>query len=321
MDILNNNHLNGRMNILTNLNINLKKSRILTGMILIFFLIIIASSCEKYIDMEIPDKGRKISANCFFTDTGTVVVFLHKSRFILDTYSEFHSINGAAVILYENGIPVSTLFEEETGKYVSQDFLPSAGASYTLKVIKDSEEITASSYVPHAVPFVLVDTLRVMSEYSENLRFRIRINDPSETDDFYVVTFDHNNDDDHFSYWGNSLIMTTIDPFVSYNWILMGAVFTDDLFSGQSQIVSFDLDLYNFHRDTTDVVIRLWSISRDMYMYISTYQAQDNASNNPFTEPVMVYNNIENGYGIFAGYSTFTDSIKIPQYTEGYEIE
>jgi len=320
MDNLNQNQLNDRMTVMTNNNTPRKLSGILTGLLLIFFIMLLISSCEKYIDMEIPDRGRKVTANCFFTDTGSVVVLLYKSRFILDVYSQFHSVSGASVVLLENGVPVTTLVETEAGIYVSEGFIPSAGAAYTLKVFKDSEEISASSYIPHTVPFVLVDTLRVMSEYSENLRFRIRINDPSETDNFYVVTFDHNHNDDHFSYWGNSLTMTTIDPYVSFNWIVMGAIFTDDLFNGQNQIVSFDLDIYNFYRDTTNVIIRLWSISRDMYMYLSTYQAQDNASNNPFTEPVMVYNNIENGYGIFAGYSIMTDSVKIPQLTEDWEI-
>jgi len=32
--------------------------------------------------------------------------------------------------------------------------------------------------------------------------------------------------------------------------------------------------------------------------------------NDPFAEPVQVYNNIENGFGIFAGYAADVDTIK-----------
>ena len=36
-----------------------------------------------------------------------------------------------------------------------------------------------------------------------------------------------------------------------------------------------------------------------------------NAKGNPFVEPVQVYENITNGYGIFAGYSSYKDSIVV----------
>jgi len=47
-------------------------------------------------------------------------------------------------------------------------------------------------------------------------------------------------------------------------------------------------------------------------LYAVTSQAQQNTNGSPFSEPVMVYNNIKNGYWIFAGASVYKDSIIVP---------
>ena len=65
--------------------------------------------------------------------------------------------------------------------------------------------------------------------------------------------------------------------------------------------------------------MHLSSLSEDLYQYLKSYY-HHNAVKPKFyefwledifdrTEPVPVYTNIENGYGIFGGYSTSVDSI------------
>jgi len=279
-------------------------------------LIILCFSCEKYIDMEIPDKGRKIVANCFLSDTGNVTITLHKSRFILDN-SNFDIITGADILLYEDGILVNTLTEDSPGIYISNGYIPISGKNYSIKVSKGTDEVTASTILPSPVPFVFVDTSRIQSEYYEYLRIKIRITDPPGVENYYMIGFEMPPKDSELEYsYVYPLNFVTDEPFIESYTDGYG-LFSDVLFRGQSQVMSFDFDTYNFFNDTNTVYIKLRSISKDMYMYLLTLEAQRNASFSPFAEPVMVYNNILEGYGIFAGYTTYTDSIHIPFINSG----
>ena len=58
----------------------------------------------------------------------------------------------------------------------------------------------------------------------------------------------------------------------------------------------------------TQVWITLSSVSYDRYLFEQSYSIYQNAQNNPFAEPVILHNNIKNGFGIFttAAESTFT---------------
>ena len=45
----------------------------------------------------------------------------------------------------------------------------------------------------------------------------------------------------------------------------------------------------------------LHNISQDYYYYRRSLELYNQSSDNPFAQPVQVYSNIENGFGIFAG--------------------
>lgn len=48
--------------------------------------------------------------------------------------------------------------------------------------------------------------------------------------------------------------------------------------------------------------LQINKVSPAYYNYKETLALQSSINNNPFAEPVSVYSNIRNGYGIFAGY-------------------
>jgi hypothetical protein len=60
--------------------------------IYILFIILLFGSCEKYIDIAIPDEGRKMAVNCFLNDTDKPILMLTRSKFILDSGNEFSMI-------------------------------------------------------------------------------------------------------------------------------------------------------------------------------------------------------------------------------------
>ncbi len=52
-------------------------------------------------------------------------------------------------------------------------------------------------------------------------------------------------------------------------------------------------------------------MNRSGYLYRRSIDDYENAQGDPFAEPVQVYSNIENGYGIFAGFSKSTYEISM----------
>ena len=52
--------------------------------------------------------------------------------------------------------------------------------------------------------------------------------------------------------------------------------------------------------------LQVLHISEAYYEYLKTARLHDESRENPFAEPLNVYGNVENGYGIFAGYSSQT---------------
>ena len=60
------------------------------------------------------------------------------------------------------------------------------------------------------------------------------------------------------------------------------------------------------------IYISTSSISQEYYWYETSYQNYMNAQGTGFfSQPVQVYTNIQNGLGVFAGYSTRIDSIVV----------
>ena len=58
-----------------------------------------------------------------------------------------------------------------------------------------------------------------------------------------------------------------------------------------------------------NIIVTLRTLSEDYYNYKITGSLQQNTSDNPFAQPVNVHDNIDDGFGIFAGYSEHNYSV------------
>jgi len=58
-------------------------------------------------------------------------------------------------------------------------------------------------------------------------------------------------------------------------------------------------------------LIYVTSMNKAGYLYRKSVKEYQNSSGDPFSEPVLIYSNIENGYGIFAGYSTNYNRVRL----------
>jgi hypothetical protein len=89
-------------------------------------------------------------------------------------------------------------------------------------------------------------------------------------------------------------------------------LFTDDIFNGKTYDLKFNLNddiTYYFQEMNTNhlgfyvITVELQSLSQDVYYYMKSLSLSNANSGGLFMEPVPIYNNIDNGLGIFGGCS------------------
>ena len=74
-------------------------------------------------------------------------------------------------------------------------------------------------------------------------------------------------------------------------------------FRGGSYSVDFSTYSSPIANKAIKVTIILRTITREQFEYLRTQELQRYHADNPFSEAVPVCSNVENGLGIFAGYS------------------
>jgi hypothetical protein len=87
-----------------------------------------------------------------------------------------------------------------------------------------------------------------------------------------------------------------------------GLYFKDVLFEGRDVTLSLEGLYWEIGRgsgnnNSLKLTFRLRTISKDYYSYRTTSLLQNFISGDPFAQPVNVYSNVENGFGICSGYS------------------
>jgi hypothetical protein len=84
-----------------------------------------------------------------------------------------------------------------------------------------------------------------------------------------------------------------------------GFFFSDVLFNEEEFTVNVKMMPNGWGGPPTKTKFHVYfrAVSEDYYRYKVTSLLQDFVGEDPFAQPAQVYNNIQNGFGIFAGYS------------------
>jgi len=308
--------------------------------IISFLFALIFSSCEKTIIIEIPDNGRKLVLNSLFSNDSVLSLSLIKSKYILDnSYNdnyryEYDSISNAKVSLFAGDQFIEQLNEVSKGKYQS-NYIMKSGVNYKIKVEAEGfPELSAESQIPEKTDILNLDVYETRDEEGyETTGFTLRFKDnPDETNYYLIEAFervtrrdvDWETGTDTIISYINSLYVYSSDPnTISDDWGLSnGILVNDEILNGQDYFLKFFAysssyyyyDEYgNYVPDenviSINYIVYLNSVSEDYYLYYKSLSKHLIAQDEFFMEPVQVYTNIENGFGIFAGYSTDVDSV------------
>ena len=259
--------------------------------------------------------------NSIFQSDSTFKVHVSSSRSVLDTDS-FQNITDAVVNIKDgNGNIIETLNHQENGFYVGQTF-PQENQTYTLQVTHPNYvNITSMDSLPLSIVINSVDTSTIVDPINgDRLQITMNFEDPESSQNFYLIeTYSineylviKNSDTSEYELDTAKQYMVLTDEVFQNGgspWREQG-LFNDLLFNGQKKALELEIPYenlsgneagYNWSYKTLGVRVYLHNISRSYYYFRTSLELYQSASGNPFAQPVQVYSNIENGFGVFAG--------------------
>ncbi len=304
--------------------------------IIIYLLVsLVLFSCEKTIQIDIPDNGRKLVVNSFFGADSVLMVSLTESRYILDNKYNFDKIADAEIRLYEGDKYIESLQMQEDSTYFG-NYILKANNIYKIEVNSgEFPQLTAESLLPEKTEILELSAENTKDEEGyDALGFTLTFKDNPEEDNYYFVEVyqryvDHYTDyetgNDTVYVYYDQIYLYSFDPNTLDEWGLgEGLLLNDELFNGEKYSLKFfgyggyyayEYDEYGNPVENTEsdvsFYVYLKSVSKEFYLYYKSLAKHFEAQDEFFMEPVQVYNNIENGFGVFAGYSEDLDSTRI----------
>lgn len=296
--------------------------------ILFVFMVFSASTCEREVDLQLPEPPKRLVIYASFTDNQDIHVQLNSSRFVLDEAPE-EFLSDVKVELFEEEYLIQQLgFYIPGGRmmpyYSTAGFSPEIGKKYYIRAELDGfDPVVAQSSIPvprHFSELSISDVViqnttgnRINYSYTVNLQF----NDTPDLEDFYHLNlfqqvFTHpitGGDDEHVD-----LIPFEFSDNNDANDILAnisgGLLLEDDPLNGNYSFrVAYEINPVT--ESLGKVYIEFRTVSREYYQFYSSVTRQKKSPGGILTEPVFIYNNVAGGHGIFAGYSAVLDSLSI----------
>lgn len=295
-----------------------------------------ASSCTKEITAELKDESGNPVVNCFLSPDSFLRVELTKSNPILTgsgtpswITQDFDSVPGATVLVYDNDVPHTLVYDASQDAYLS-NWVPQQGHTYRTVcqfpgVDKEVSSEPQTVLAPKNLNGLSIDSATING--SQHLLLEFSLNDDAGTEDYYHIILTHQ------CYMGGELVASVPvqidndleDPTgasgpglfsnATYQEIYpyMGLAFSDKDVDGQN--IQFRLPLIALELGCDGGEKKLHAqvrkCSKAYYEYVTSvteYFSYANGSS-PFSTPVQIYNNINNGIGIWATYSATEASI------------
>lgn len=268
------------------------------------------ASCETIVEIEIPGQETKLVFNGYAVPGDTLNIFrLSRSRGVLEPVYQFEPVTDGEIVLYENDIAVDTLHYEvifSQGDYPARIIFHS-GNTYSVKASGgELPSVSAFTTIPIAITPLITFYTRVShvdNNGNEIGELKFTIPDPAFEENYYQLRL-HAIDS---GFQMPFIFFNSNDPVLNENAssgfpgepeFVSQASFDDNLFNGEER--SFTINMMSADLSPTlDLVVELISLDRSAYLYDRSLQRQQSAEGNPFAEPAPVFNNIENGYGIF----------------------
>ncbi|MCB0494614.1 MAG: DUF4249 domain-containing protein [Cyclobacteriaceae bacterium] len=294
----------------------------------ILILLPVLIGCETVVEIDVPRNRPSLVINSTLNPDSLIHINLSESRYILDNY-DFRYVENASVSVYEDGVLLDTLSHGAEGNYFSSSIKPKRNKDYQI-LASASGFVDASAEVLIPKDSITVLSVSIDSVVQNNgfggyityQRINVEMQDNASINNFYSVSllgeyyyYQYNYDTNPPTLVDSTFVSTleyfnVDDPyFEDYNSGGTELIFNDELFNGKT----YTLRILNSYYEGDDgfpyssnptYTLLLRNTSESYYLYKNTVSLQSWTSDNPFAQPVQVYTNVTNGYGILSAYNT-----------------
>lgn len=294
--------------------------------IAIIVLVLFVTSCELIIDVDVPYDGDRAVVNAVQKIDSVWMVDLSSTRYILDNQYSYLPISNAQVTILKPDGTTEALVHKGNGMFRGTT-RPQPGNIYKVSVTPHGfDAIEGEMRMPPLVKIIDLkwDSSRIepnsTSQGAADVPFTLTFSDPAGEVNyydvnvyiFYVYTYNRYPDG-----------VQVTDTFASYRPTYIRdpgialeddqSEFSDKTFDGKTQTIPFITELTTYGNSPYKIEVWLTTSSEELYKYNKTQRLQAEVQGDPFAQPVQVYSNMSNGFGIFAGTADDKREYKVPQ--------
>ena len=279
------------------------------------------ATCDVSIPLPETELEQVIVANAFFSPDSTWQVQLTKS-FALNQADQVELVaNGIVEIQDLANNQTIKLIHQQNGMYTSQELLPIANKAYQLSAEVDGfKRVLATNQTPLPFAASVTNSRFINFRNRPSFLFDLQIVDNPEVDNFYlieVVYLFSKNDSLYSEKAGHfSLDANSDNELVEIDHTgLKQSYLTDLNFNGKTystQVGASSLRLNDLAAiDHLTAMITIKSISSEGYQHAKTVETFEFGDSFSSPEPVNIFSNIENGFGVFAGFVSQRIEVKL----------
>ncbi len=294
-------------------------------------LFLCSTACEEPVGFAASDEEPRLVVVGELVEGEKVKVFVSRSSSSLDTDTTDRYVRDAQVELYQESDFLEALqirnLKGSAPYYSLTDFRPQAGVQYRISVDAPGfDPVMATSFIPPKISIEKMEVADLQMVCDSNglkryqVQVRLQFSDPGSTVNYYHLNF-YRQIIPYSVEMGDTLALgpqrerVLFDPQLNSNEMTAhlegGLLFQDDQFNGDvfDRIFQIDVTIRPEQELIGRLIAELRAVSEDYYLFYRSLSRQQYSNTNPFGEPVIIYNNIENGAGNFSGYSNALDSL------------
>lgn len=301
--------------------------------ILIMFFFLLFASCEKTIEITDPsfDPMLVIVSNIapHYTNTpndNRIRVEISESQEPADN-KDFSYPNDVRVYLTKRNVEDREELKKanSVNYFSSQKDIAVPDENYTIQVVAQGyDTITAETYIPKASSvhdYQILDFVKnpsIKNDEKINISYNVEFTlDHQENVEYYHIAFFNEYFDDDPATLDSDLWWVLVPeyeddalytPHFEYGILLKKDDFADD------HVFSFKINDFIFsHEKVKNHWIEVRSVTEEYYLYHESLSRQKLVRQDPFAEPVIIFNNIKNGLGNFSGYNSDIQGLPQPE--------
>lgn len=285
--------------------------------LIVLAIIVLLTSCEQVIDYKLPNEGSKLTMQTLITQGDSIDVLISESSYTLDPASP-KAGKDYKVYLFDGNTVIDTLIPRyytevynfydgpstDVYKYYSK-IIPASGNTYRIEASTPGlTTITGTTTLPNASNLVLVKGDTIKQEYE------LEIVDNATANDKYLLrcivpagSFNEEQTAD-FAYTDPSIQSFDLendDPFDSkLERLASEAYVSGESFSNGKKTLRFRVINVFGTDDGQKLRFEVMKVTNDYFKFKVSLAAYSEYFD-LFSEPVQIYSNVENGYGIVGG--------------------